>query len=713
MTNRRTFIVSALALGATPAFAKTHSAPKPPVARIAPVSDDYFGQQVVDRYRWMETRDTPEWTGWLKGQADYARYVLDGLPTRKAAERAVTRYTKARTDVFLTQVLTSALVLVIREPGDPTYKMMIEDRKTGTRSLVIDPSKRTKGDQTAGLRWSEVSPDGKWLAYGMDFGGNEVAECYIRNIATGEDTLVTKTSSRWGGWLPDSSCFNYFKLRDDAVFGAPDYNEGGAYWRHVLGSDPKTDVMIFGYKEGPGASGLPDDMPQIAYFPNSDWALGLHIVNGELPYLIYLAKASEIAAGKTPWTAVFETKDIVQSAVIVGDSIYALAVGEASNGHVIKVPVNAPGSRTIVVPETEYVTNMMTVARDGLYFHELRGQLGGLKKYSFATGKVEDIALPAEGAVWGLLGNPAEDGVWFGMDSLTWPARQFHYDGKAVSEVPLGPKLPYDVTLFDTTRTEIAARDGVLVPVEIMHRKDLKRDGHAPALIDAYGAYGSILDPGFDPKVLAFLDMGGVYVLAHVRGGGEKGEAWHKAGMKATKPNTWRDAIDVAEGLIKDRWTGHGRLALMGTSAGGVMVGRAITERPDLFNAAIGDVGLFNALRFEVTANGPGNDEEFGTVKKPDEFRGLLEMDSYHHVKDGVKYPAVMFVTNANDPRVEPWVVGKMAARMQAATASKLPVILRVDYGSGHHASNQAAANLKSADIFAFVLRYANGVTTR
>ncbi|ESQ87012.1 prolyl oligopeptidase family serine peptidase [Asticcacaulis benevestitus] len=709
MTNRRSFLVSALALTTSPALAKTRTK-KPPVARTAPVSDFYYGQQVVDRYRWMETRDTPEWTKWLKGQADYARHVLDGLPNHRAITKTIAKYSQATTDAFLAQVLPDFLVVIVRSPGDATYKVFTQDRQTGARRLLIDPTQYTKNGQTANLGWSEVSPDGKWLAYGLDQGGNEVAQAFVREIATGKDILVTPISSRLGGWLPDSSAFTYYRLRADAIFGAADYNSGGTAWKHVIGSDPKTDEMIFGNKEGPGAANLPDDQPQVRWYRGSDHVLGLHIVNGALPYLIYTAKAADVKAAQTPWQPVFVTEDIVQEVTMVDGYIYALAVGAASNGEVIRVPASDPKSRTVVVPETVYVTNMMTVAKDGLYFHELRGPLGGLKKYSFASGQVENITLPAEGAVWGLLGNPTEDGVWFAMDSLTWPSRQFHYDGKTVTEVPLAPKLPYDVDLFETTRLDMPTRDGTMIPVEIMRRKDLKRDGMAPALIYAYGAYGSIVDPGFQGRLLAFLDLGGVYVYAHVRGGGEKGEAWHKAGMKATKPNTWRDAIDVAEGLVRDKWSGHGRLALMGTSAGGVMVGRAITERPDLFSAAIGDVGLFNALRFEITANGPGNDEEFGTVKKPEEFKALLEMDAYHHVKDGIKYPACLFITNANDPRVEPWVIGKMAARMQSATASGKPVILRVDYTSGHHAASAAAANAVNADIFSFVLTYASGM---
>ena len=216
--------------------------------------------------------------------------------------------------------------------------------------------------------------------------------------------------------------------------------------------------------------------------------------------------------------------------------------------------------------------------------------------------------------------------------------------------------------------------------------------------------------PGYysfnEDSVLAFLEAGGVLVYAHVRGGGEKGEAWHKAGYKATKPNTWRDAIDSAEFLIREKWTSTTHLALGGASAGGIMVGGAITERPDLFAAAIGEVGAFNSLRMEFTANGPGNDAEFGTVKKEDEFKALLAMDAYHKVRDGVRYPACLLLTGANDPRVEPWQVAKFAARLQAASTRPHPALLRVDYNGGHFAKTHAQANAKSADIFGFVLAH-------
>jgi prolyl oligopeptidase len=369
------------------------------------------------------------------------------------------------------------------------------------------------------------------------------------------------------------------------------------------------------------------------------------------------------------------------------------------------VDARSPAKREIVVPQGPHVMDTMSLAADGLYFHGYRGQVGGLKRYTFATGRIDDVPLPREGAVWEVKACPTRDGAWFGMDSLTWPAIIFKADAQLkVTDTGLFPLPPFDTSPFTTTRLEIKARDGTMVPIEIMHRTDAARDGRRPVLIQAYGSYGLPLDPGFQPPWLAFLEQGGVMVLAHVRGGGEKGEDWHRAGMKATKPNTWRDAIDVAEALIRMKWTSKRHLALWGTSAGGIMVGRAITERPDLFRVAIGEVGAFNTLRFELTANGPGNDLEFGTVKKQDEFGWLREMDAYHHVKAGVKYPAALFITGANDARVEPWQIAKMAARMQRCSASGRAVLLRVDYSSGHYATTRAAGVLKYTDIFAFLL---------
>ena len=252
---------------------------------------------------------------------------------------------------------------------------------------------------------------------------------------------------------------------------------------------------------------------------------------------------------------------------------------------------------------------------------------------------------------------------------------------------------------------KVKARDGTLVPLSIVHKKGIKLDGTNPTILYGYGAYGISMTPFYRPTFLPWFNRGGVLAVAHVRGGGEYGEDWHKAGYKLTKANTWNDAITCAEWLVAHKYTSSPKLAIMGGSAGGIFVGRSITERPDLFGAAIDEVPVSDLVRMEFSSNGVPNIPEFGTVKEADGFKGLLEMSSYHHVKDGVKYPAVLLLTGFNDPRVDSWQAGKMAARLQAANASDKPILLRIDFDAGHgFGSTKKSQYEERADLLAFLL---------
>jgi prolyl oligopeptidase len=247
--------------------------------------------------------------------------------------------------------------------------------------------------------------------------------------------------------------------------------------------------------------------------------------------------------------------------------------------------------------------------------------------------------------------------------------------------------------------------DGVKIPLSIIYKKGLKRNGSAPMLLEAYGAYGIKLDPVFISRWLPWMDVGGVFAVGHVRGGGELGEDWHLAGQKLTKPNTWRDTISCAEYLISQNYTSKRTLAVIGGSAGGITVGRFMTERPDLAAVVIDQVGVSDALRSEFSPNGPPNIPEFGTVTNEVGFKGLYAMDAYQHVKDGVKYPSVLLSTGLHDPRVSSWEPTKMTARLQAATASKNPVLLRVEADAGHGiGSTRAQRDQETADVMAFIL---------
>jgi len=258
---------------------------------------------------------------------------------------------------------------------------------------------------------------------------------------------------------------------------------------------------------------------------------------------------------------------------------------------------------------------------------------------------------------------------------------------------------------YTSRQVEVPSHDGTLVPLTIIHRENLTLDGTAPTLLNGYGAYGSLRTAGFSPVNLAWLERGGIITHAHVRGGGEKGRDWHLGGQKTTKPNTWKDFIACAQYLIEQKYTSTPKLAIQGGSAGGILVGRALTERPDLFGAVIINVGCTDLLRMETTENGPPNIQEFGTVTTPDGFRALLAMSPLHHIQDGAAYPPVLLTHGLNDRRVEAWMSGKMTARLQAATSSHQPVLLLLDQDAGHGiGSKRSQIHHNLASRWAFVL---------
>ena len=322
-----------------------------------------------------------------------------------------------------------------------------------------------------------------------------------------------------------------------------------------------------------------------------------------------------------------------------------------------------------------------------------------------ADGSLQTLALPFRGSIGELSTDAREPGAVLGLESWVHPGAIFSASGSTVRDLALVPPFSADLSQLTSEVVEATAADGTRIPVDVIRQKGYRRDGSATMLVDAYGSYGRSLDPVFHPEVAAFVMRGGVYAEAHVRGGGEFGESWHLAGKGATKPNTWRDFIASIQALEKAGYTSPGKVAGMGVSAGGIMIGRAITERPDLLAAAVMWAPIANTLRFETTEGGPANVAEFGTIKTPEGYRALREMDPYSHVVDGTDYPAVLITGGMNDHRVPVWMPAEMAARLRAASASRKPVRLRIDFAGGHHMMGAAKADQieQATDTFAFV----------
>src|SRR5438132_1701847 len=422
----------------------------------------------------------------------------------------------------------------------------------------------------------------------------------------------------------------------------------------------------------------------------------------------FIAPVADAAANKARWVAVAGFEDEITDVAIDGGVLWLLANKDHPRGRILKTSVAAPSvaTATEVVPEGAVVIQRFERARDGLYLDMMDGGISRLRLLR-RDGQVSEIAMPFDGTLRALHGSPDEEGALFSFTGWLAPGDIWSAaaDGK-VAATGLTPPPPIDVRPYEAKRFFATARDGTQIPYTLIYRKGLRRDGRTPAWISAYGSYGiPAYTPTFAGRILALIDAGFIVGYANVRGGGEYGREWHKGGQLMNKPNTWRDLIDVCEELCAKKYTSRSRLAIGGRSAGGITVGRAMTERPELFAAVIDGVGWSNPLRYVAEPNGYGEEPEWGRISEEAGYRALKLIDSYQHVQDGTAYPAVLLTTGVTDPRGGPFHVAKMTARLQAASSSGKPVLLRVDFDAGHGiGSTRAQQDREAADTYAVLL---------
>lgn len=712
--DRRRLMISAGALGVAAAAPRlglaADDAAKPPVAPVRPVTETLHGVQVTDRYRWMEAMGKdPAWTPWLMGQNAYARGLLAKIPGRDDLAAKIAAASAALAAVSNVQSAGPYIFTEVRPPVANTFKLFVREGVDGADRLLFDPDTLATAGSHMSLDYWSASPDGSHVAYGSSPAGSENSVLRFMETASGNNLPEQLDRAQFGPaiWSPDGGGVFINRLKEGTKHGDADHYQGSICWFHRLGTDPSGDVKVLGKGLDPAVDIADIAFPIVFAQPGCDVALGVVEMGVQNEFDLYASPIAAAMAGKPAWRKVCSRDDDVTGASVVGPDLYLLTHKDALRYRVVKTATADPsfGKATPAAPEGPGVIKNTAGARDGLYVQTLNGGVSGLFRLA-ADGRQTPVKLPFEGSISILATDPLADGCWFQLEGWVRPPVicRAAPDG-SVTITAIAPKPAIDVTRYDSVEVRVKARDGAMVPLSILYAKGLKHDGKAPLLLDAYGAYGIDQDAAFIPRALPWLDLGGVFAVAHVRGGGELGEAWHLAGQKLTKPNTWRDAIDCAKYMIAERWTGRGKIAVEGGSAGGIMVGRFLTEEPGLVTVAISQVGVSNATRAEFSENGPDNVPEFGTVKDPDGFRGLYEMDAYQHVRDGVAYPAVMLTTGVQDPRVAPWEAGKMTARLQAATRSKKPILLRVETDAGHGiGSTRAQRDVETADAYAFIL---------
>jgi prolyl oligopeptidase len=688
----------------------------PPATAIRPVNDVHWGTAVTDNYRYLENLKDPEVQAWMHAQADYTRAQIDRLPGRGALLERIHALanTDARRGGFMQRGQRYFYQLL--EPGAQQPRLYYRDGLAGAEHLLIDPGTLGAGSGTHyALDYYVPSWDGKRLAYGLSAGGSEASTLHVLEVDSGKvlDEAITRTDLDVIGWQKDNASFFYFRFIEPTPgMPAAELIYNARTYLHRIGTNPKGDgdTVVFGRGVSKSV-----DVPegQATYVHTSaDSGYAVAAANHNLddnPSTYYVAPLASVQGAGTPWRRFATVDDGITQVALHGDTLYYLTLGGAPRFRIMAMSLARPGlaGARVVVPEGKGVITDFGIASDGLYYRMREGMGSRLYRVDLDGRNVVALPLPFEGNLFGPVVDATQPGALFNLQGWVQPAQLYAYDPAKheTRNTGLLPPSRIDTSQLEAEDVQVTSWDGTQVPLSILHRKGLKLDGSNPTIIDGYGAYGVVLEAGFSPNLVAWLERGGVFATAHVRGGGELGEAWHLAGFKRNKPNTWLDFITCSQYLIDKGYTSTAKLAGTGTSAGGILIGNTMAWRPDLYRVILDRVGMSDLMRFETEPNGPPNVSEFGSIADEDGFHALYAMSAYQHIRDGVSYPAVLFTTGANDPRVSPWHMMKMAARTQAATRSGLPVLLRIDYDAGHGiGSNRSQREQQQADEWSFAL---------
>ena len=710
-------------LAATSAWANP-SAPtsivKPPAApSIRHVSHD-FGTPVVDDYRWMERPGSKRLATFLREQNAYTRKVLNAIPGKQALYDQIKKDANVGTAVFWVTRNDGKIFYMGIGPGQNTAHLFVLDKIGAKPRLLIDPMSFSKNHIPQAMNFYVVSPNAKYVAFGVSGGGSEQATLRVLDVATGKllDVAITRvdgdnTDFPPVSWLPDSKGFAYYRLHKFGA-GAPvtDFYQKSRDYLHLLSAHDSAgthDKPVFGYGVAKSAPMTLAQDALVVTVPNSTYALGLFTENEELQSIddIYVTSLADLDRGTPVWHKIAGRAAEITGFALHGNRLDIISAHHAPRYKVISYNLAAPAApKTVVAPGSDVITSL-SAGKNALYIGAMHDGMGRIMRVAYGSDATTNAKMPFQGGLGQIIADPQASGVWFHLSGWTTPSAWYNFDPATGKVANTGLQKPPKVSFAGIESKEVKAVswDGTMIPVSIIMKKGTRLDGKNPTLLIGYGSYGITLVPYFAPTSLAWLDHGGIIAFAHVRGGGWYGQAWHRAGMKQTKINTVFDFIAAGQYLVDHHYTSPAHLAGEGGSAGGITIGGAVAWRPDLFAAAIDSHGDTNALRMQFSPNGPPNEIEFGNVLKKRDFHWIYAMDAMAHIRTGVKYSAILAITGANDPRVEPWEVAKFAARMQAASTSGRPVLLRVSYQSGHgigSTKDQYVNSLADQDAFLF-----------
>jgi prolyl oligopeptidase len=557
-------------------------------------------------------------------------------------------------------------------------KLYYRDGLNGQEFMLLDPATLGKGSASDySLDYFQPSWDGQYLAYGLSIGGTEASVLHVLSVRTGatQSEAIDRTSLAIITWRPDNRSFFYMRYPPQMPdMSASQSLSNARTYLHIIGENVHGDgdPAVFGRGVSKRVDVPEGQGTYIVLAPGSRYAIAVANHNmDQNPSTFYVALLSKVTDSRTPWRKLADVADGVIQIQLRDQVLYFLSQNNAPRFRLLATSLDRPDLKRarVIIPESSAVLTDFVLDRDDIYAREREGAVSRVRRVSLEGTQNPSVPLPFEGNIDVPVTDAREPGALMSIEGWLQSPRFVAYNPSSNTSVDAGlmPPSTTDTSHMESKEVFVVSYDGTRVPLSLLYRRGLKLDGSHPTLLIGYGSYGRSLEPRFNPANLAWLEHDGVIAIAHTRGGGEYGEAWHSAGQGLNKPNTILDFIACAQYLIDEHYTVPSRLAGEGISAGGITVGGAMTWRPDLFGVILDLAGMSDTLRSETEPNGPPNIPEFGSVQSETGFHGLYAMSAYAHVRDGIANPAVLFSTGVNDPRVEPWQMAKIAARMQAA----------------------------------------------
>jgi prolyl oligopeptidase len=689
----------------------------PPKAQPKPIVDIYHGTKVVDNYRWLEDGNSPETQKWVADEMAYTRALLDPLPGRDAIHKRLTELLSIGS--ITAPVIAGKHYFYTKREGMQNQPVLyVRDSLNGPDRVLVDANQLAV-DGTIALDWFQPSDNGRYVAYGTSQSGSEMSTLHIVETKSGTilPDIIERTRAASIAWLHDNSGFYFtrYPKKGDVPAGQEMYNRHVFF--HELGTDPETDDLIFG--EGRD----PEDWPSVFLSNDGRWLL-IHVSQGWTKSELFLMDTH----GKNPSSRLTTGKNFNYGAEVYDGKVYIITNEDAPRYRAFVTEAGNFDREAWreIIPQSDAVLQNVSVYGGKLFAQYEQNATSQLKLFDLEGKKITDIWLPAIGTVFQTTGRWNHDEAFVGFHSFTVPPSIYrvdltpvHYktagknsiEGEVIANPTLWTKV--DAPSIDPSAYEVAqewykSKDGTRVPMFIVHKKGLDKSGKNPTLLTAYGGFNISLTPSFSRTAYLWMEHGGIFAVANLRGGAEFGEDWHRAGMLDKKQNVFDDMIAAAEHLISEKYTDKNHLAIQGGSNGGLLMGAMMTQRPDVFRAVVCQVPLLDMLRYQNFQIAKLWIPEYGTADNAEQFKWLYAYSPYQHVKAGVEYPAILFLTGDFDTRVDPMHAKKMAALMQAeaknGSSKTRPILLRIESKAGHGAGKPVTKQIEEfADVYSFL----------